>query len=576
MPAVIELSEQQRAIVELPLEALSVTACAGSGKTKTAVHRLAEMRARLDDDRGMVALLSFSNVAVDTFKRDYLDLGRSQAGRRRSMMVEIDTVDGFITGNILRPHGHREMGCDRTPFLVEGREPFLKSFTVFDGERSNPIADLQIRTKDRKFEFGLGRNFTLVDRARAISAMEKLGKVGAYTHEIARYWVIRTLKAQPFVLRALARRYPQILIDEAQDIGPMHEAILQILVKAGSVLSLIGDANQGIYEFSGANGRFLAEYGRSPGVTARDLKINYRSVPAILEIANTLCGREDKPDRGAPRSLHGAFYFPYKKTEKAAALAVFGNMLAAAKIAEDQGIVLCRSADWADDWGGGGETQGQGTVRAFTEAVVYRDRQRRFDKAFRSTCIGISGLLDPRHSDLTSRLTRGTLTSEFLAMKREIWSFARNPDDGLPCGHLLANSEWHPLLLRRIREFLNRLSTTYGLGLADNLGARLAKRALDDRPLVEAESLAEPKAHRFRVSTVHKVKGESLEAVMYVARKEHIRALLDGTQSELGRIGYVALTRARNLFVLAVPDNALNDLEADLEAKGFRRAGAVA
>lgn len=62
---------------------------------------------------------------------------------------------------------------------------------------------------------------------------------------------------------------------------------------------------------------------------------------------------------------------------------------------------------------------------------------------------------------------------------------------------------------------------------------------------------------------------------MYVARKKHIRALLEGTQSELGRIGYVALTRARNLFVLAVPDNALDDLEADLEAKGFRRASAI-
>lgn len=60
---------------------------------------------------------------------------------------------------------------------------------------------------------------------------------------------------------------------------------------------------------------------------------------------------------------------------------------------------------------------------------------------------------------------------------------------------------------------------------------------------------------------------------MYVANKDHIRALLDGTGSELGRIGYVAVTRARQLFVLAVPDSALAALEPDLEAKGFRKAG---
>jgi superfamily I DNA/RNA helicase len=52
------LSEQQKTIVGLPLHPLSVTACAGSGKTKTAVYRLAEMRRLLNDDHGIIALLS--------------------------------------------------------------------------------------------------------------------------------------------------------------------------------------------------------------------------------------------------------------------------------------------------------------------------------------------------------------------------------------------------------------------------------------------------------------------------------------------------------------------------------------
>jgi superfamily I DNA/RNA helicase len=44
-----------------------------------------------------------------------------------------------------------------------------------------------------------------------------------------------------------------MLVDEAQDIGKEHQAILEMLVDVGSELSLIGDPNQGIYEFSGAN-----------------------------------------------------------------------------------------------------------------------------------------------------------------------------------------------------------------------------------------------------------------------------------------------------------------------------------
>ena len=75
-----------------------------------------------------------------------------------------------------------------------------------------------------------------------------------------------------------------------------------------------------------------------------------------------------------------------------------------------------------------------------------------------------------------------------------------------------------------------------------------------------------------RTSTVHRVKGESLESVLYVAKKPHVRALLAGTGTEDGRIGYVALTRAKDLFVLAVPENCLKDFEPALQAAGLVQA----
>ena len=68
-------------------------------------------------------------------------------------------------------------------------------------------------------------------------------------------------------------------------------------------------------------------------------------------------------------------------------------------------------------------------------------------------------------------------------------------------------------------------------------------------------------------------KGASINAVLYVAKKGHVQALLGGTSSEDGRIGYVALTRARDLFVLAVPENCLKEFENDLKAIGLQRSG---
>lgn len=56
-----------------------------------------------------------------------------------------------------------------------------------------------------------------------------------------------------------------------------------------------------------------------------------------------------------------------------------------------------------------------------------------------------------------------------------------------------------------------------------------------------------------RVDTVHQVKGESLDAVLYIStEKEHLKEMINGTKKELGRIGYVALTRAKNLFVIGI------------------------
>lgn len=570
----MSLSDQQEAIAGLPLDPLSVTACAGSGKTRTAVHRLAHMRRALNDDHGIIALLSFSNVAVDTFRRDYEVLTRTSEPHRRSSAVEIDTVDGFITSNIIRPHAHRTLGCTRTPYLVEGSEPFLKSFTVFDGKRPHPTTDLSVTMEGRDFRFQVGGYAPQpIPPATAQKALAKLGQVGAYTHASGRYWTLQTLKDQPFVLRALARRYPHILIDEAQDIGPEHQAILELLVHAGSKLSLIGDPHQGIYDFAGANGVFLASYGKRAGVTAQNLDINYRSVPAILNVANKLSGRTDKPHRTAPDHLNGAYYIPYKKAEKQKALDTYRSMLEAAKIDPARAVVLCRASDWADEWSGGEDAQGQGLVRLLADAAISRDKLARMDEAYRLACRAIIGLLADKHGDLAHRMSRSTLTPQDLLVRRAIWGFVRDADNGLPSGHLLADTEWHPLLVKRVKVFLKQLETTFAFAPAENLGQKLAKKALENKPLIQASDLGSTTGIAFRTSTVHKAKGESIEAVMYVTSKDHVRAMLEGTGSELGRIGYVAVTRARNLFVLAVPDNCLGEFEPLLMAKGFEKPG---
>ncbi|SDI86925.1 Superfamily I DNA or RNA helicase [Bradyrhizobium sp. Rc2d] len=570
-----DLSSDQRDVVELPLGPICVTACAGSGKTRTAVHRLYRMRQSLSDRCGIVALLSFSNVAVDTFRTDYFALTRSESIGERSSAVEIETVDGFLTANILRPHGYKAMGCNRTPFLVGGSEPFLKGFKVFGGVRSHEIGNLNANVRNGAFEFSCDEGYASVPipSTNARKVIDKLGAVGAYTHSLGRYWAIRTLERDPYLLRALSRRYPHILIDEAQDIGPEHQFLLEMLIKNGSQLSLIGDPHQGIYEFSGADGHFLNAYSAREGVSPHSLTVNYRSVPIIVEVANKLSGRSDAADRVPPSSLNGAYYIPYKKAEKDKLLEAYKSMLASANVAAKDASIVCRSTNWVEEWRGGGEAQGQGIIRSFVEATIRRDKLGRFDEAFDKACKGIVGLLGQEHGDLVSVLKRGVPRATAVPLRRAIWSFVRDADSGLPSGRLLAKSEWHPLLKARLLVLLERLVTDFSLTLADSIGQKLANKALLDTPITELSDLVSSQGEPVHVSTVHQVKGESIGAVMYVADRGQVRNMLDGTRTEIGRIGYVAVTRARNLFVLAVPENCIGDFESELVACGFSKAG---
>lgn len=563
------LSSEQLDIVDMALAPVAVTACAGSGKTRTAVHRLASMR-NLEQGRGVVALLSFSNVAVDTFRREYANLLRGMPVVGRSASVEIDTMDGFITTNVLRPHGHLVMGCSRAPYLVEGGEAFLKAFTVFDGNIPRPTAEIDIAWDGTKFNFFVGRAATLLPATRAEAGLAKLASFGAYSHSAGRYWVLRILREKPFVLRALSRRYPHILVDEAQDVGPEHQAVLDLLIGAGSQVSLIGDPNQGIFDFARADGAFLRSYSAQSSVTARTLSVNYRSLPGIVDVANRLTGGSDTAARKSADQRNVAYYIPYRTDGRDNALASFRSLMGAAGLDVRKGVVLCRSSDLTAEWRGEMDGQGVGVVRYMAEAAISRDR-RDFNRAFEKACVGFSGLLAAKHGSLGSELAR-PIDERTRLLRRLVWSFVRDPVAGLPSAALVADTVWHPQLNSRVRAVIARMVADFGFEAAANLGQRLANKKLINKPLVAAPSLGAEHTTPLRTSTVHRVKGESLESVLYVAKKPHVRALLNGTGTEDGRIGYVALTRAKDLFVLAVPENCLKEFEPGLQAAGLVHA----
>jgi superfamily I DNA/RNA helicase len=574
---VTQASAEQLQIIGAPLAPICVIACAGSGKTFTAVRRLAQMRRQLGNHRGRVALLSFSNIAVETFRQEYQQLTRDAGGGAGHDRVEIDTLDSFIVCNVLRPHAYRTMGAKQVPFLVTGGEAFLNGFKFNTNTYPREIMMMQVGIDNGQFYFYYADhdNRQRLNTAYALGIVNRLGRVGAYTHNLGRYWCHQTLAEQPAILRALARRYPHILIDEAQDIGTVHQAIIEQLVGAGCQVSLIGDPNQGIYEFAGANGAFLTQYGQRPGVNALSLTRNYRSIPAIVSLANRLSTRADGADRAATGITHGAFFVPYRSADRENLVAAFRAAVAAADLKPDRSAVLCRGREIAVRLAGARDAPGQGIVKGFAKAAILRDQGKDFHSAYHQAAACIVSLLADPPQELVARITQPARYPEDRPLRRLIWAFTRNPGSGLPAATLPGDTDWHPRLAERTRALLAVIEQNHGLASADNLGNKLAKRGLTNAPLIAPADLAAGNdQQRIRADTVHQAKGESLDAVLYLANRDHVTALLAGVNTEVGRIGYVAVTRASTLLWLGVPANALDELRPALLACGFQEVAA--
>jgi superfamily I DNA/RNA helicase len=574
-------SDEQLDIINAPLSSMSVVACAGSGKTQTAVERLAKVIREPNCGRSHIALLSFSNVAVNTFRSYYSSNLIPTSKDINNNRVTIDTFDGFITSNVLRPHSYRTMGCKNTPFLLTGSEPFLLNkiylfwYDLPDGgSRSvqpNDLDNVIIEFDNDELVFKYRFNQLKYTINNGIDVTTRMGKLGAYTHELGKYWVIKTLIEQPEVLRVLVYKYPHIIVDEAQDIGVLHQCIIQILCDRGSKVSLIGDPNQAIYEFAGANGQYLKNFDSDVNNKSYNLTRNYRSIPEVLNIANKISGRSDVAEKVKSKIEHGAYYVGYSPNNHKELAKSFINKLNQTGLSVDDSAILYRGNSGVEKLIPVSNSPGQGRIKLLTLATISRDLYSDYQKAFKLVVRCIAGLLNNTPDNFISKILNPGNDEDIQKMRRDIWSFVRSSEKGLPSAFLKAKTEWHGEVKKRIEALLDDLQNKYGYIKVDRLGNKLANTGLVDEPIISDPELALEKSVRIRVDTVHQAKGESLDGVLYVAEKKHIEAMLNGTNSELGRIGYVAVTRAKHLFILGVPNSAISSLESQLQAVGFSK-----
>lgn len=455
--------------------------------------------------------------------------------------------------------------------MVSGHEQFLKGFTFFNGTYGEQIQHLSAKLDGTGWLFfnnAMRGNAVPVDRQIALGAIKKLGKTGAYTHELGRYWALHTLLDWPRLIKILAQRYPYIVVDEAQDIGSIHGTLLELLIDEGTTVSLVGDPNQAIYEFAHADGSFLRNF--DPGVTGQKeiLPDNRRSIQPLVDVTNKLSNTNYQSTRSIPSRKSGPYLIIYKDTELPKVRETFAEMLATHGYAHESAAILCRARDTVPLIVGAGAHWGQGATEHFAHAAFYRDQNADIANAFAYAVDGVLRLLEKPPSNLRAAVLAGTDDSLAKSMRRIVWAFLRTPATGIPSASLPAKSAWLSTLKANLGQLLATIDDVCGLASNAKWTYAVTAKDLSDAPLC-AKNLATSTVPLPQVRTVHQAKGQSIDAVLYLLRPRDIAKVLAGPIDEEGRIGYVGLTRASDLLVVAVPNTTKPMMLLRLKDIGF-------
>lgn len=563
------LTDEQRMFVMESRADIVLRACPGSGKTHTAVARFLR---RIGESQSMlsgIAMLSFTNVAVDeVFQR------ASQLGIRIRFPHFVGTLDAFIQRFVIQAHGHREMACPNKPFLaVEAADSgdLANEFALvqMEGQRvktKKPIWKVDCIEVEPEPKFRAGRlSLSDADHSRIMTIKRRYARTGRYTHSDASMWAYSLLKADKRILDALAARFPEIIVDEAQDTSAVHRSILALLMRSGVRVTIVGDPDQCIYEFNAADAQYfqsLVTEGHKPF----ELMENRRSTRTIVDSVRPF-GTATGMFSTIEPTAEDRYVATYDPTNITAIPKHFASLILERDLSPKKSAVVVRSRSQLAQLVGSSalENVASTALRYFIEAAVKRDAAKDYPETLRLASRAFKSLA---HEFLHSEEHERQDSDSAQEWRNMVWAFARSSDYLPPID--LNGSDWHSRLKTSVSKFLSDREVT----LKSSVGVRLKTTGIDLKYSIK-EQFAQGGSD-IRIDTIHKVKGETLLAVTLVAtsrqEKHWIEHDMGATvKDELVRLAYVAMTRPQHLLVVAVPRETPEDRLKKWQSLGFNR-----
>lgn len=298
------LNDRQCEAVKHTEGPLLITAGAGSGKTKVLTCRIAHLL-ELGVAPYRILAITFTNKAAKEMKERVTNLVGAQADS-----IWLSTFHSFCA-KLLR-------------FEVDGFHGYTRNFTIYDSSdqlvlvkdclKKLNLDDKQFMPRSVLGTISSAKNVLMDAKAFAAKAsdfyeqkvadvyalyQEKLRENNAVDFDDLLFLAVRLLQEKEDVREKYQSRFQYILVDEYQDTNHAQYALTKILAARWRNICVVGDADQSIYAWRGADIRNIIDFTRDyPDAASIKLEQNYRSTKTILNAANAVIdNNESRPKK---------------------------------------------------------------------------------------------------------------------------------------------------------------------------------------------------------------------------------------------------------------------------------------
>jgi DNA helicase-2/ATP-dependent DNA helicase PcrA len=288
------LNPVQRDAVTHPSGPLLVVAGAGSGKTRVLTHRIAHLIRNEGVSPFEILAITFTNKAADEMKSRVAALvgpvaqkmwvstfhsacvrilrrDADQIGFPRQFTI-YDQADAVrLTGYVIR-----DLGLDTKRF-----PPRSVHASISAAKNDGIDVEVYAQRAGNLFERKIADIFR--------EYQDRLLRAGSMDFDDLLGNALRLLREHPAVLQHYQRRFRHILVDEYQDTNKVQNELVLLLAADHRNVCVVGDQDQSIYAFRGADMRNIVEFEDAfPDTTVVLLEQNYRSTQTILDAANAV------------------------------------------------------------------------------------------------------------------------------------------------------------------------------------------------------------------------------------------------------------------------------------------------